>query len=337
MTGRFIALTASVLRTGPDRIDPHAGLNALGLDSLLAMELRARISSELGVAPPVVALLSGTPVAELITQLHDALAELVAHEAGGADAAAVEVFEDELRHPLTQNQKALWFLRQLNPEGYAYNIGGAVEVRVALAPDLMFEAVRCLVARHPALRTNFLTVDGVPMQQVSPEAVADVALFDVRDQEWEDIHRTIVAEYRKPYDLEHDPLFRFRLFKRADDRWVIMKAVHHIVSDAISTFTFIEELLAVYEGLRQGHAPRCRPSPPAIWTSSTRRTASWPDPRHRACSTTGARTCRPRSRPWNCPSTSPAPRCRRTTAPRSSSSWTPGSPPGCTLWPVSTT
>ncbi|MGW7708811.1 non-ribosomal peptide synthetase/type I polyketide synthase [Streptomyces sp. NPDC054771] len=259
VTGRFITLTASVLRTGPDRIDPHAGLNALGLDSLLAMELRARISSELGVAPPVVALLSGTPVAELITQLHDALAELVAHEAGGADTAAVEVFEDELRHPLTQNQKALWFLRQLNPEGYAYNIGGAVEVRVALDPELMFEAVRCLVARHPALRTNFLTVDGVPMQQVSPEAVADVALFDVRDQEWEDIHRTIVSEYRKPYDLEHDPLFRFRLFKRADDRWVIMKAVHHIVSDAISTFTFIEELLAVYEGLRQGHAPSLPP------------------------------------------------------------------------------
>ncbi|WSD72819.1 amino acid adenylation domain-containing protein [Streptomyces sp. NBC_01591] len=259
VTGRFITLTASVLRTGPDRVDPQAGLNALGLDSLLAMELRARISSELGVAPPVVALLSGTPVAELITQLHDSLAELVAHEAQGADAAAVEVFKDELSHPLTQNQKALWFLRQLNPEGYAYNIGGAVEVRVALDPDLMFEAVRCLVARHPALRTNFLTVDGVPMQQVSPEANPDVALFDVQDQEWEDIHRTIVAEYRRPYDLECDPLFRFRLFKRADDRWVIMKAVHHIVSDAISTFTFIEELLAVYEGLRQGHAPSLPP------------------------------------------------------------------------------
>ncbi|WP_406016411.1 amino acid adenylation domain-containing protein [Streptomyces sp. NBC_00984] len=259
VTGRFITLTASVLRTGPDRIDPQAGLNALGLDSLLAMELRARISSELGVAPPVVALLSGTPVVELITQLHDALAELVAHEAVGAETAAVEVFEDELRHPLTQNQKALWFLRQLNPEGYAYNIGGAVEVRVALDPDLMFEAVRRLVARHPALRTNFLTVDGVPLQQVSPEASADVELFDVQDQEWEDIHRTIVAEYRRPYDLEHDPLFRFRLFKRADDRWVIMKAVHHIVSDAISTFTFIEELLAVYEGLRQGQAPSLPP------------------------------------------------------------------------------
>ncbi|MFB7915594.1 amino acid adenylation domain-containing protein [Streptomyces sp. NPDC056061] len=256
---RFTAVAASVLRTGADEIDPQAGLNALGLDSLLAMELRARLGSELGVAPPVVALLSGTTVGELVAQLHDSLAESVASEADGGDKTVVEVFEDEFHHPLTQNQKALWFLRQLNPEGYAYNIGGAVEVRVALDPDLMFEAVRHLVARHPALRTNFLTVDGVPMQQVSPDRSADIALFDVRDQEWEDIHRTIVAEYRKPYDLERDPLFRFRLFKRGDDRWVIMKAVHHIISDAISTFTFIEELLAVYEGLRQGRVPSLPP------------------------------------------------------------------------------
>ncbi|MFF9401831.1 amino acid adenylation domain-containing protein [Streptomyces sp. NPDC014744] len=259
VTRRFTAVAASVLRAGPEQIDPQAGLNALGLDSLLAMELRARLGAELGVAPPVVALLSGTTAGELVVQLHDSLAEAVALEVGGGDKAAVEVFEDEFRHPLTQNQKALWFLRQLNPEGYAYNIGGAVEVRVALDPDLMFEAVRHLVARHPALRTNFLTVDGLPMQQVSPDPSPDLALFDVQDQEWEDIHRTIVAEYRKPYDLAHDPLFRFRLFKRGPDRWVIMKAVHHIISDAISTFTFIEELLAVYEGLRQGRAPSLPP------------------------------------------------------------------------------
>ncbi|MEV6162418.1 amino acid adenylation domain-containing protein [Streptomyces sp. NPDC052052] len=252
VTRRFTATAAAVLRTGPDQIDPQAGLNALGLDSLLAMELRARLGAELGIAPPVVALLSGTPVGALIAQLHDALAESMADQVDAVGSAAVEVFENELLHPLTQNQKALWFLRQLNPEGYAYNIGGAVEVRVALDPDLMFEAVRCLVARHPALRTNFLTVDGLPLQQVSSDRSVDVALFDVQDQEWEDIHRTIVAEYRRPYDLEHDPLFRFRLFKRGPERWVIMKAVHHIVSDAISTFTFIEELLAVYEGLRQG-------------------------------------------------------------------------------------
>ncbi|MXG26694.1 non-ribosomal peptide synthetase/type I polyketide synthase [Streptomyces sp. YIM 132580] len=256
---RFAALSAAVLRTGTERIDPAEGLGHLGLDSLLAMELRARIHAELGVALPVVALLSGTPAGELSAQLHDGLAELAS--TGGADTTdeAVTLHDDPACYPLTQNQKALWFLKHLNPDGYAYNIGGAVEVNVALEPDLMFEAVRRLLARHPALRTNFLLEDGQAVQRVSEDTEPDLALFDVQGEEWETIHATIVAEYRKPYDLAHDPLVRFRLFKRGHDRWVIMKAVHHIVSDAISTFTFIEELFQVYEALRQGLEPQLPP------------------------------------------------------------------------------
>jgi hybrid polyketide synthase/nonribosomal peptide synthetase FtdB len=253
LTERFTALVAGVLRVKAEQVEPAANLYSLGLDSLLAMELRARIHTELKIALPVVALLSSAPVGELIARLHDGLAELVsAGEGQGDDGAAVEVFGDPRRYPLTQNQKALWFLKQLNPDGFAYNIGGAVEVRVALDPDLMFEAVRALIERHPSLRTNFVLEKGHAVQKVSDEVKLDVALFDVQGREWDDIHQMIIREYRRPYELEHDPLVRFRLFKRGDERWVIMKAVHHIVSDAISTFTFIEELLALYEGLRQG-------------------------------------------------------------------------------------
>ncbi|MFJ4972580.1 amino acid adenylation domain-containing protein [Streptomyces sp. NPDC088755] len=259
VASRFAALCAAVLRTGTDRIDPAEGLGRLGLDSLLAMELRARIHAELGVALPVVALLSGTPAGELAALLHDGLAELASADDSDSTGRAVALHDDASRYPLTQNQKALWFLKHLDPDGYAYNIGGAVEVNVALEPDLMFEAVRRIIARHPALRTNFLLEDGQAVQRVSEDAEPDLALFDVEGEDWETIHATVVAEYRKPYDLARDPLVRFRLFRRGHDRWVIMKAVHHIVSDAISTFTFIEELFQVYEALRQGQEPQLRP------------------------------------------------------------------------------
>ncbi|MFR9725632.1 amino acid adenylation domain-containing protein [Streptomyces sp. MS19] len=259
LTARFTALVAAVLRVDAERFDPAVSLSRLGLDSLLAMELRARVHSDLGVSLPVVTLLSGAPADELVDRLGEGLAALVAAGADGGGEAAVEVHTDETRFPLTQNQKALWFLRHLHPDGYAYNIGGAVEVRTALRPDLMAEAFRRLLGRHPVLRANFALEDGQAVQRISAEAVPDFEVFDVEGMAWEEIHAMIIREYREPYDLERDPLVRFRLFRRGEDRWVITKAVHHIVSDAISTFTFIEELLALYEGLRAGEAPELPP------------------------------------------------------------------------------
>ncbi len=165
-------------------------------------------------------------------------------------------------------------------------------------------------------------MDGQAVQRVSEDAPNDLALFDVQGEDWETIHATIVQEYRKPYDLAHDPLVRFRLFKRGPDRWIIMKAVHHIVSDAISTFTFIEELLSVYEALRRNREPGLPPVEARYLDFLNQQNAFLAGPRPRPCSTTGARTCRPRSRCSTSRSTNRARRFRPTTGPPSSSSWT---------------
>ncbi|BFO19319.1 hypothetical protein SHKM778_57070 [Streptomyces sp. KM77-8] len=61
LTDRFTQVVAGVLRMPPEQVDPVTGLGALGLDSLLAMELRSRVQADLGVTLPVVALLGNTP------------------------------------------------------------------------------------------------------------------------------------------------------------------------------------------------------------------------------------------------------------------------------------
>ncbi|WP_031075732.1 hybrid non-ribosomal peptide synthetase/type I polyketide synthase [Streptomyces sp. NRRL WC-3742] len=258
---RLTAAAAAVLRTGADRIEETTRLGAHGLDSLLAMELRARVHGELGVALPVVALLGNGTVGDLADLLTEGLTALLATliEEAGPGRAEAELHTDEARFPLTHNQQALWFLRQLHPDGFAYNIGGAVEVRAELDPELLFAAFRHLVERHPLLRAAFTTEQGRPVQHVRAEPAADTALFDVEGRPWEEVRELLVGEYRRPYDLERDPLVRLRLFRRGPDRWVLMKAVHHIVSDAISTFTFIEELFEVYAALREGRTPQLPP------------------------------------------------------------------------------
>ena len=248
----FAQVISDVLRIKLSLINPSNSLNELGLDSLLAIELRARIQRDLKVALPVVSLLSTATIKDLSLQLHTHLVEQMQAGSSSSTGQTVHLFTNTHEYPLTHNQTALWFLKHLDPDGFAYNIGGAVEIRTVLNPELMFDAVRILIKRHPSLRANFVQKEGHAVQIISEVTKEDLGFVDVEGREWRDVYQMIIQEYRKPYDLATDPLMRFRLYRLADDRWIMMKAVHHIISDAISTFTFIEELLELYEGMRRG-------------------------------------------------------------------------------------
>ncbi len=60
---------ARVLRCSPSKVDVHQPLNRLGIDSLMAVELKNRIEADLEVAVPVTALLQGPSLAQLAGQL----------------------------------------------------------------------------------------------------------------------------------------------------------------------------------------------------------------------------------------------------------------------------
>ena len=73
--------TCAVMGIAAGAFDPHQPLSEVGLDSLMAVELRNRIQRALGVSVPMVQLLQGPSVSELAT----AVAERIA---GGATSGA---------------------------------------------------------------------------------------------------------------------------------------------------------------------------------------------------------------------------------------------------------
>jgi hybrid polyketide synthase/nonribosomal peptide synthetase FtdB len=112
------------------------------------------------------------------------------------------------------------------------------------------------------LRARIAMRDGRPVHRIARDVTADVKLIDVRGWTWADLHAALLREYRKPFDLEREPLLRFRLFQRGDRRFVALQVVHRIIADAASTAMFLDELLAVYDALRRGVDPAL-PSLPA--------------------------------------------------------------------------
>ncbi len=80
----LVEQTAHVLRCSPSKVDVQQPLTQLGVDSLMAVELKNRVEGDLGLTLPVTALLQGPSLAHLGARLVTQLPEPVAVSAASA-------------------------------------------------------------------------------------------------------------------------------------------------------------------------------------------------------------------------------------------------------------
>ena len=69
LAARVKQQVAAVLRVSPQLMDVDQPLNTMGLDSLMAMDLRNRIRSELHADVPMVKFLAGLSVTALVAEI----------------------------------------------------------------------------------------------------------------------------------------------------------------------------------------------------------------------------------------------------------------------------
>jgi len=74
--------------------------------------------------------------------------------------------------PLSFAQERMWFLNQLEPESPAYNEPRVIRLVGDLVVEALEKSLNHIVARHEALRTTFVLVDGVPMQRIADRSHA---------------------------------------------------------------------------------------------------------------------------------------------------------------------
>jgi amino acid adenylation domain-containing protein len=189
--------------------------------------------------------------------------------------------EGMLSTKLSPAQERLWFFSRLSPQSAAYNLTGAVKLEGALDRDVLRKAVAALVARHESLRTRFVEVDGVAMQQVDV-IEPGWSVLDLEDVPQESraqrVVDTINAISRAPFSLEQGPLFRVTLIRLADCEHVLHFVTHHIISDAWSNRIILDEFSRLYTAIRQGREPQLPPLPVqyadyALWQNDAQQQA----------------------------------------------------------------
>jgi amino acid adenylation domain-containing protein len=257
----------AVLGTDAARIDKDTPLTNLGLDSLMAIELVNRIEDKLGMAMPMGSVLNGPNIRDLSIPVLEKLLESAGSYAttGGAgiDADRLVRFEatGEMPEffPLSEGQKALWFLHRLAPNSSAYNLVFSGKFRPLLDIAAMKKAFALLFERHPLMDVTFATRDGEPVQVVHKGRTVDFREHDCTALDDAQLKALISEHADRPFNLDRGPVVRLELFRTADHAHVALLSMHHIVSDAWSIAVVIQDLIEYYFSTKAGRTPQVDP------------------------------------------------------------------------------
>jgi surfactin family lipopeptide synthetase A len=181
------------------------------------------------------------------------------HQAKFADNASLEMIQPISRNrdiPLSFAQQRLWFVEQMQEVGATYNEFFALKIQGYLNIAVLSQVVTEIVRRHEVLRTNFVIKDAFPVQVIAPHTTISIPVIDLQAlsevKQFTQTQKIIQQEQTKTFNLSDDFLLRITLLKLAEDSYVLLLNMHHIVSDGWSVGIFVREFTALYQAFAQG-------------------------------------------------------------------------------------
>ncbi|TFF33655.1 non-ribosomal peptide synthetase, partial [Pseudomonas sp. RIT623] len=173
------------------------------------------------------------------------------------------IFKRHAEEPLLLSyaQERQWFLWQLDPQSSAYNIPMALRLQGELDVEALERSFSALVERHETLRTRFDDSGEQPLQVIEPAWPIQLELEQLSDGSDQAIRRLVEAEARRLFDLREGPLLRVKLVRLDEHDHVLVLTQHHSVSDGWSLQILVRELVALYQGLREGRPAQLPPLP----------------------------------------------------------------------------
>src|SRR5438874_8157624 len=150
---------------------------------------------------------------------------------GKVKVATEEVFV----FPLSFAQERLWFMEQLLPGTAQFNLHTALRLAVPINVAVLKRSLNEIARRHETLRTSFVVVDEQPVQIVAPGVSLALPVIDLRylppAEREKEAARLANDEAQRAFDLTRGPLVRTTLMQLAEQEYVFLLTMHHIVSD----------------------------------------------------------------------------------------------------------
>ncbi|CAK15503.1 non-ribosomal peptide synthetase [Pseudomonas entomophila] len=238
------AIWSEVLGIAPIGREDH--FFTLGGHSLLVMRVLAKVRQDLALDAPPSALFESPRLMDFALRLQATQNE---------ERLPISVVERSGAQTLSSAQQRLWFLAQMEGGNAAYHMPLNLRLRGVLQVQALADSLNRLVARHEALRTTFVSVEGEGRQCVGgPDQGMAFTQVDLQGLPAASarLEALIEEEGARPFDLTQGPLMRACLVHLAQDEHVLLLTQHHIISDGWSVGVFTRDLEALYSAALLG-------------------------------------------------------------------------------------
>ncbi len=214
----------------------------LGGNSLLAVQLLARLRARLGIELPLSAVFEARTAA--------VLAKTVEAFSPVSRAVLPELLPRSYRGPTpaTAGQMKALTIGEMADESLPYQSQAMHRIVGCLDLGALERTLSEIVRRHESLRTTFKRVDGRWLQHVHQPSPVRLAVKDLSSEaNAENVLREHFAEVRRiRLDPGRLPLARWSLVKLAEDHHALICLEHHVVHDGVSTARMLQEIAALY-------------------------------------------------------------------------------------------
>ncbi len=236
---KLVAIWQELLQK--EKISISDNIIEMGGHSLLVISFISRAFQELKVDLQLKEVFDNPTVKELARLIAKSTTTLY---------STIETAEEKCYYPATPDQFRIFALCQMENVGVTYNITGISLIEGVLDFKRFEEAFQTLLQRHEVLRTSFQIIGNELVQKIHPDIDFIIPFIHNRWNSYpnqKDIQE-IVKNFILPFDLSNAPLFRSHLEKLAENQYLFLLDVHHIISDGLSQDILINEFSHLYLG-----------------------------------------------------------------------------------------